>query len=893
MEKWGPALERYEAVLTSGQSNVWTLVNAARAHQNLEAPANAAKLLAAYKDKFGGEGLFRQTGKEIVEAIFRQRETQALKLYQADKREDANRLLTDAVEVCQRLWEDIDPIGSAIDVLTKTKVVVLANTDLRQCTHYRVEQKAAIFRQMGLQFEIFSAANDEAFISALPGAAAAIFYRLPAFPKNVRAIEAAREMGIPTYYEIDDLIFDNAYPDPIETYGGAVTAEEYAGLRFGVPLFREAMRRCDYGISSTSHLAAQVAEVVRTGDVFVIRNGLDDRNKVAAAAIKHRLRRDDEVVLFYGSGTKAHNSDFLELVAPAILELFSSNSLVRLVIVGFLALDARFDPFRDRVTQVGFVPNIQAYWSILAEADINLAVLRPAPTTDGKSEIKWLEAAVLMVPSVVSNTATYLDVVEDGVDGLIAGSPEEWSMHLQGLVASAAKRSEIAKAAQRKAMQLYSLKANAVRMRAALSPAFETRRQAAEARDVSQRTPRVLIVNVFFPPQTIGGATRVVRDNVDDFLESASSKFNFAIAATDVAAPEPYRLRVDRYNGAPVFRISTPQEVNMDWRPFNPVAGNVFGRVLEIYKPDLVHFHATQRLTASAVRECRRRKIPFIVTVHDAWWISDYQFLLDERGSLLQPDDVLGVQPPAGVSLGDSLERRRELKLLLKSAAAVVGVSNSFAELYKACDVKAISLPNGIRRRRSDAVRKDTNWRVRLAHVGGQSNHKGYHLVEASLRAGSFPNLQLTVVDHRHTGGEVGSDLWGATPVRYVGMTPQEEMDSFYAEQDVLLAPSIWPESFGLVAREAVAAGLWVVASNRGAMAEEVEDGVNGFVVDVGDPEGLFQVFQTMNETPASFKVSPPRRPVRSAEAQAAELLGLYRKVLREGAVRSRDLAHH
>ena len=55
---------------------------------------------------------------------------------------------------------------------------------------------------------------------------------------------------------------------------------------------------------------------------------------------------------------------------------------------------------------------------------------------------------------------------------------------------------------------------------------------------------------------------------------------------------------------------------------------------------------------------------------------------------------------------------------------------------------------------------------------------------------------------------------WGQTPVLVIPSVPMEAMSEFYAEQDVLLAPSIWPESYGLVSREALSAGLWVVASD-------------------------------------------------------------------------------
>jgi glycosyltransferase involved in cell wall biosynthesis len=879
LEKWQSALRLYQAILEKREGHVWTLVNGARCHLQMKSPDEAEKVLKYFGSDFRGEAIYRQTVREVVDAVFKQEEAAAVKLYKKNVRDEADTVLLAAVEKCHLLWDALDPIGAPIAVHPDCKVVVLANTDLRQCTHYRVEQKAEILKQLGLKFEIFSADHVDEFLNALPGAAAAIFYRLPAFPKNVRVIETARRLGVPTYYEIDDLIFDNAYPDPIESYGGALNKDEYAGLQFGVPLFREAMRRCDYGISSTSDLAKEMEPIVKTGEVFVVVNGLDSRNKSLESAGRRRLRQDDDIILFYGSGTKAHNADFLDLVGPAVLDLFETNPKVRLVIVGFLVLDSRFDAFRNRVTQISFVPNIQSYWSILAEADINLAVLKPGPTTNGKSEIKWLEAAVLSVPSVVSDTQTYLNIIDDGGDGLIAATTEQWAVHLEALVASPALRAKIAKAAKQKALSAYSLRSNGERMKKALAPAFETRRVAGTVSNSAANPRRILIVNVFFPPQTIGGATRVVRDNLDYFLTHAP-ELQFAIASTDLSAPEPYRFQIDQYKNVPVFRFSTPHEMNMDWQPFNDKAGFLFGRILDIYRPHLVHFHATQRITASAVTECRRRKIPYIITAHDAWWIADYQFLIDDRGDLVDPNDVMGARPPSGVSLGDSLDRRRQLQKLLNGAQEVLGVSDSFSAIYKACGVNTTSIPNGINALNLEIKQTSSQSRVRLTHVGGQSAHKGYHLLEAALRQGDFSNLELTVVDHRRTGGETIMDLWGGTPIRFVGMTPQEAMGSFYAAQDVLLAPSIWPESFGLVAREALAAGLWVVASDRGAMGEDVKEDVNGYIVDVTSPQGLFEALSKINADPNRFKRSPPRSILRSSDDQGNDLLSLYKTLL-------------
>jgi glycosyltransferase involved in cell wall biosynthesis len=309
--------------------------------------------------------------------------------------------------------------------------------------------------------------------------------------------------------------------------------------------------------------------------------------------------------------------------------------------------------------------------------------------------------------------------------------------------------------------------------------------------------------------------------------------------------------------------------------------GELFVRALDLWRPDMVHFHATQRLTASPLEVCRERGVPYAVTLHDAWWIADHQFLIDDQGQPVDPTDPLSARPPKGIGLGESLERRRRLTELLNGAEAVWAVSERFAQLHRDCGVVGVTaLSNGVHPAAGRPRSSSASGRVRLAHVGGRTLHKGDHLIQAALRQGRFANLELTVVDHDRTGGEVRHQTWGATPVRIVGRTPQEQMAEVYAAHDVLLAPSIWPESYGLVAREALAEGLWVVAGNRGAIGEDVREAVNGFVVDVSTPQGLFEALARIDADPARYRTSPPPTALRSAKAQSTELGQLYRRIL-------------
>jgi D-inositol-3-phosphate glycosyltransferase len=71
--------------------------------------------------------------------------------------------------------------------------------------------------------------------------------------------------------------------------------------------------------------------------------------------------------------------------------------------------------------------------------------------------------------------------------------------------------------------------------------------------------------------------------------------------------------------------------------------------------------------------------------------------------------------------------------------------------------------------------------------------------------------------------------------VRFVGAVPQERLPLYYNAADVCAVPSFY-ESFGLVALEAMACGVPVVAARVGGLTATVRDGTNGFLVPWRDP---------------------------------------------------------
>lgn len=75
--------------------------------------------------------------------------------------------------------------------------------------------------------------------------------------------------------------------------------------------------------------------------------------------------------------------------------------------------------------------------------------------------------------------------------------------------------------------------------------------------------------------------------------------------------------------------------------------------------------------------------------------------------------------------------------------------------------------------------------------------------------------------------------------VEWLGQRSAAEVTAAMQDATVLVFPSEWHEPFGLTLVEALATGLPVIATARGAAPEIIEDGVTGRLVPPGDPDAL------------------------------------------------------
>ncbi|HEX6148081.1 MAG TPA: GNAT family N-acetyltransferase [Acidimicrobiia bacterium] len=162
-------------------------------------------------------------------------------------------------------------------------------------------------------------------------------------------------------------------------------------------------------------------------------------------------------------------------------------------------------------------------------------------------------------------------------------------------------------------------------------------------------------------------------------------------------------------------------------------------------------------------------------------------------------------------------------------------------------------LGNGVNLERFDRERVDPSARERLrAEFGAGSDdvvvgmvgrlvaEKGYpELFEAATKLGDgYVVVVVGPDDPEKSDALPGGAVENATAagVRFLGM--RTDMEDLYSAMDLFVLPS-HREGFPRAAMEAAAMGLPVVATDIRGCRQVVEEGVNGFLVPVRDPEAL------------------------------------------------------
>ena len=741
------------------------------------------------------------------------------------------------------------------------KVAIIAELSIPQCKKYRVIQKQEMLEELGIPCSVTSWTDSNEAKKQISLASLVIFYRVPGFDSVMDLIAECRRLNIKTLWDVDDLIFDEDVLKTSSTINSLEPAEK-EGVINGAKLYRQAMLACDEGIASTSGLAKAMKEA-GLETVYVVENALDDETLAAANSIEGSLKKQEDglIRIIYGSGTKTHNIDFLE-AAPALANILKENPNVRFRIIGYLELPEYFDEVQSQIERIPFC-NYTEYLTYLSECDISIAPLENFVFNDAKSNIKYLEASITKVASVCSPRAAFADVIVNGENGFLADSEQQWHEAFDTLIQNPELRDNMAQAAYRTVTETYSPQAIGSTQ---LAPAvrFES---------AAKGKTKVLSFNVYYHPQSFGGAT-IVAEQLNKLLADEEAYEIYAVTTLPMKSwLPPYSVIRYEYGKVTVFGVAVPSEDAAAHE--NPRFDAAVKDIIELVQPDIAHIHCIQSMGVGMVDICREAGVKTLVTLHDAWWICPNQFMLDEN-------EVFREQ------WNTEDERSKTIARALAKIDMLLAPSKYFAELHeKTLGRNVFVNKNGVTRPLGQISKRKKDV-IRFGYVGGKTKIKGVHLILEAFRKHRFPNTELVVVDNMLNVGArsfFDSDFDGVERFRIEPAYSQDTIDHFFSEIDVLLFPTQCKESFGLTVREAVLRNVWAISTDAGGASEDIIDGENGTVIpfDSGVEElsrAIAEVCERYQAMDDGAVIELPKSHIRTFEEQKDELAGIYQEIL-------------
>lgn len=358
--------------------------------------------------------------------------------------------------------------------------ILIVNGSMGDMERYRCHHTREQAALAGLACDVCDLSSP-ALLGLVPSADVVILHRTQWGPFVHEIITKARtRQDVLVLYDIDDLLFVPELASDVQASRIGGPAEQ-AVFRRAMGRYRQMLDACDGLLAASEAIARAGRELgVRA---WVHRNALSQTLiDLSARAMRQRPARlpGRRVVIGYASGSQTHDRDFLEAEA-ALDRMLDACPETELRIIGPLELPERWRAWGHRVSRVTFLP-WQELPAALADFDINLAPLETGNAfCEGKSELKYFEAAAVGVPTVASRVGSFARAIRHGDNGFLAATSQDWFDALHTLVTQPALRREMGERARLDVLDRYSPATRAASLVQILAEADAARRNEAPA----------------------------------------------------------------------------------------------------------------------------------------------------------------------------------------------------------------------------------------------------------------------------------------------------------------------------------------------------------------------------------------------------------------------------
>jgi glycosyltransferase involved in cell wall biosynthesis len=450
---------------------------------------------------------------------------------------------------------------------------------------------------------------------------------------------------------------------------------------------------------------------------------------------------------------------------------------------------------------------------------------------------------------------------------------------------------------------------------------------------------RVLHVPFCYYPDPAGGTEVYVAS-----LAQAQRKQGLDVA---VAAPADRDATYER-DGIPVYRFQIADKITLRqlYGEGDDRAAQGFLEILKSWRPDVVNLHAfTSGVSLKLVLATRHFGASTVFTYHTPTvtctrgtllrWGSEVcdgrmetrlcaRCTLQGKGVPRPVSWVLGGLPQrfgawagtAGFS-GGTWTALRMTELVGLRHQATRSLFSQVDHIVAVCEwVRDLLIRNGVPAEKITLSRQGLPYaaapaspapnpgvrpvpgtpQVRLAFLGRLDRVKGVEILIEALA--ECPHLPVSLDVYAIAQGAAGSEMEErlvrkAAPdarIQFLPALAASDVVDRLRSYDALLVPSQWLETGPLVVYEAFAAGIPVIGSDLGGIAELVRDGENGILVKPRAVSAWVRAVTKLVENPELLvRLQTGRQPIRNTNDVTSDMRHVYEKVLAKRTSSTKD----
>ncbi len=361
---------------------------------------------------------------------------------------------------------------------------------------------------------------------------------------------------------------------------------------------------------------------------------------------------------------------------------------------------------------------------------------------------------------------------------------------------------------------------------------------------------RVLLVSHGYPPLGVAGVERLTAQLAGELTSRGHEVSVFTRQPGE--KPATLGLRRELRESIPVTVVVGGGSTFGLFPGHEAALEDAFERTLVELSPDVVVIAHLLNHSPGYVDIAQRWGIPVVLELHDFFMLCPRAHLQRRSGELC--DGPEGGRACAVHCFHDQEKaelrwalRARTFADALAAADEVVAPSPFVAAAFAAMrgDARPIRIVENAVARMGPMLRTepDTAAPLRVASIGVTVEHKGFQVVVEAIRQSGIPGISYTIFGValpplafdliEMADRNPGLDFKLAS-----GYEPRL-LPAMLADVDLVIVPSIVPETYSIVTREAFACGIPVIASRIGALPDAIRPEENGWLVEPGDAAAL------------------------------------------------------